>query len=51
MRSSKIEEKHWEKARIQAARSGIVLTRRKTSDGKYVCFLNKKAKGSLLFNL
>ena len=51
MKRIKNEEKHWREARVQAARSGIMLTRRKTSNGNYVCFLSKKAKESLLFTL
>ena len=46
--SQKTEESHWQKARRQAAQSGIVLTRRKSSDGRYFCYLSKDAKKSLL---
>ena len=49
--SQKTEESNWQKARRQAAQSGIVLTRRKSSDGRYFCYLSKDAKKSLLFGL
>ena len=37
------EKENWALARSQAAQSGIVLTRRKNSDGNYVCYLNNKS--------
>lgn len=51
MKKEKQEEAHWQKARQQAAQRGIVLTRRKSSDGRYFCYLSKGAKKSLLFGL
>lgn len=41
------EEVNWQKAYRQAVRSGIVLTRRKDSQGNYVCYFNKKTGGLL----
>ena len=49
--SRKTEEANWQKARQQAAQRGIVLTRRKSSDGGYYCYLSSEAKKSLLFRL
>jgi hypothetical protein len=45
MKSKKSKGKeNWVLARTQAAQLGIVLTRRKNSDGNYVCYLRKNAK-------
>ena len=49
--SRKTEEANWQKARQQAAQRGIVLTRRKSNDGRYYCYLSNEAKKSLLFRL
>ncbi len=38
------EDAQWQKAYRQAARMGVVLTRRKSSEGGYVCYMTKKAK-------
>lgn len=46
---SKKEKENWEKAYRQAERCGIKLTKRKDSQGNYVCYLSKKSRG--LFNL
>ena len=45
-----VENANWEKARRQAVRSGIILTKRKDSQGNYVCYFNKKT-GALLSSL
>lgn len=44
------EDGNWQEAHRQAARLGIVLTRRKDSQGNYVCYPDKKSK-NLLFRL
>ena len=41
------ENANWQKARLQAAHWGITLTKRKDSQGNYVCYLSKK-RSSLL---
>ena len=38
------ENAQWTEAHRQAAKIGIVLTRRKNSKGEYVCFMTAKAK-------
>ncbi|MBR4703993.1 MAG: hypothetical protein IKP02_00135 [Paludibacteraceae bacterium] len=38
------EDEQWLKARRQAAQMGVVLTRRKKSEGGYVCYMTQKAK-------
>ena len=49
MKGEKSQEKaNWAKAYRQATRCGITLTKRKDSQGNYVCYLNKKAKGGWL---
>ena len=45
------KEKDFRKARLQAARCGIVLTRRRDKNGDYVCYLSKKARESGLFGI
>lgn len=42
------KRKNWAKAKRQADRIGIVLTRRETSQGEYVCYLNRKSILGLL---
>ena len=44
---SKKEKENWEKAYRQAERCGIKLTKRKDSQGNYVCFLSKKSRNLL----
>ena len=45
MGKRKIKEKeNWALAQRQANQMGIVLTRRKNSQGEYVCYLNKRSK-------
>ena len=45
MGKRKIKEKeNWALAQRQAKQMGIVLTRRKNSQGEYVCYLNKRSK-------
>ena len=52
MKTEKSQEKaNWLKARQQAARSGITLTRRKNSKGEYVCYMNKKSLLPGIFGL
>ena len=51
LRVGRQEKANWTKAHRQAAQSGIVLTHRRNSKGEYVCYLNKKARNSILFNL
>lgn len=41
------EKKNWKKAQRQAARCGITLTKRKDSQGNYVCYLSKKSRNLL----
>ena len=47
--SKKKNEKNanWQKAYRQAARWGITLTKRKDSQGNYVCFLSKNSRNLL----
>ena len=47
----KQKKAHWAKAHVQAANCGIVLTRRQTRSGEYVCYLSKKARKSLFWGL
>lgn len=41
------ENANWEKAHHQAKLYGITLTKRKTSEGNYVCYLSKKSRNLL----
>jgi hypothetical protein len=49
-RQEKKEESYWKKAQRQAAQYGITLTKRKDSQGNYVCYMGKKSR-NLLANL
>ena len=45
MKERKVKEKeNWAQAQRQAKQMGIVLTKRKNSQGEYVCYLDKKSK-------
>ena len=41
------ENSNWQKAYRQAARCGITLTKRKDSQGNYVCYFSKKSRNLL----
>ena len=48
MKREKSEEnENWAKAYRQAERCGIKLTKRKNSQGHYVCYLSKKSRNLL----
>jgi len=41
------ENANWQAAHRQAARWGITLTKRKNSEGSYVCYLSKQSRNLL----
>ena len=45
------KKENWELARQQAKQMGIVLTQQKDREGKYVCYLNRKARKGWLMSL
>ncbi len=48
---NKREETQWKKAHAQAERLGIMLTRRKTGKGEYVCYMNPRSTLTRLLDL
>ena len=42
-----IQEGQWEAARKELKARGITLTRRRTSNGEYVCYADKKLRAKM----